>query len=269
MEIWQWLLVALLAATIPVAAVMAVRIARHRWKVDDQAKDSRHQQHMTEVSRLVGGLAHEIKNPLSTVNLNLTLLLEDIDQYRDEQHQRWARRLRSVQEEAQRLRAILDDFLRFAGKIDLQLRPVDLVELIDELTDFFAPQAQASRVVMRTSLPDSPVICRVDPDLIKQSLLNLMLNAVDAMGEGGELLIRLKSDGKSARLEVVDTGEGIPLQLQPRVFEIYFSTKKGGSGIGLPMTRRLIEEHGGSIHLDSEPGKGTQFTIELPCAAEV
>jgi signal transduction histidine kinase len=237
-----------------------------RRKVAAQAPDQPpvNQAHLVEVSRLVGGLAHEIKNPLSTMNLNLRLLQEDVEKHTDETHQRWARRLRNVQAESDRLRGILDDFLRFAGKLELHRGNTDLVELIHELTDFFQPQAEASRVVLRTHLPDQPVICRIDADLFKQALLNLMLNAVDAMGEGGELFIRLSADDDEALIEVIDTGQGIEPEIREKVFEIYYSTKKNGSGIGLPMTRRLIQEHGGSIELHSEPGKGTRFAIHLP-----
>jgi signal transduction histidine kinase len=220
--------------------------------------------HLVEVSRLVGGLAHEIKNPLSTMNLNLKLLHEDIETYRDETHQRWARRLHNVQVESDRLRGILDDFLRFAGKLELHTRPANLVMLLDELSDFFQPQAQAARVVMRTQTPDKPVMALVDVDLVKQALLNLMLNAVDAMDAGGELLLRLTESDTEALIEVIDTGAGIDPEIQEKVFEIYYSTKKTGSGIGLPMTRRLIQEHGGSIELHSEAGKGTRFAIHLP-----
>ncbi len=263
MQHWHWAMIGAGLAG-PLSAAVALWIASRRWSVSARDRDHRHQEHMVEVSRLVGGLAHEIKNPLSTINLNLKLLLEDIEAHHDETHRRWARRLGNVQEESERLRAILDDFLRFAGKIELHPRRTDMVELIDELTEFFAPQAEASRVVMRTALPDAPVWSRVDEDLLKQSLLNLMINAVDAMAEGGELLIRLETHNDQACIQVIDTGEGIPPELQQRVFEIYYSTKKGGSGIGLPMTRRLIQEQGGQIQLDSEPGRGTRFTIHLP-----
>jgi two-component system, NtrC family, sensor histidine kinase HydH len=238
------------------------RQSNHRGARDDQPPAK--QAHLVEVSRLVGGLAHEIKNPLSTMNLNLRLLQEDVEKHSDETHQRWARRLRNVQAESDRLKGILDDFLRFAGKLELHRSNTDLVELIHELTDFFQPQAEASRVVLRTHLPDQAVICKVDADLFKQALLNLILNAVDAMAEGGELLIRLSAGDDEAVIEVIDTGQGIAPEIQEKVFEIYYSTKKSGSGIGLPMTRRLIQEHGGSIELHSEPGKGTRFTIHVP-----
>jgi len=219
---------------------------------------------LAELGQLAGGLAHEIKNPLSTIHINLKLLAEDLNRYRDETHARWLRRLLSVQEEADRLKGILDDFLRFAGKVEMNPAVVDLRVLMGELSDFFMPQAEAARVVMRTTLPETPVTCRVDVNLFKQAILNLMLNAVQAMEQGGELLIRLGASRSRAVIEVIDTGPGIPPADLPKVFHVYYSTKARGSGFGLPTTRRIVQEHGGDIRVDSAVGKGTRFTISLP-----
>jgi signal transduction histidine kinase len=221
-------------------------------------------EHLVELGQLVGGLAHEIKNPLSTININLQLLVEDLHRYRDETHGRWLRRLLSVQDETDRLKGILDDFLHFAGKVELNPTLVDLRVLVGEMADFFLPQAEAARVVMRTHLPETPVPCRVDANLIKQALLNLMLNAVQAMEQGGELLVRLSPSRGRAVIEVIDTGPGIPPEDLPKVFHVYYSTKMHGSGLGLPTTRRIIREHDGDIRVDSAVGKGTRFTVSLP-----
>src|SRR5436305_1477283 len=150
---------------------------------------TRQAERLAELGTLTGGLAHEIKNPLSTVQLNLQLLQEDLD-LRNPAYARIVRRLNTVQREAARLKDILDDFLRYAGKLELDRQPVDLVDLLDELVDFFAPQAQQNRVQARVRRADGPIIANIDPKLIKQTVLNLMLNAVQAMGEkGGELIL--------------------------------------------------------------------------------
>ena len=229
---------------------------------------ARGQEQLAELGQLAGGLAHEIKNPLSTINVNLSLLEEDLRRFDDEAHQRWLRRLRSVQEEAARVKGILDDFLRFAGKIELNLSVADLRRLVGELLDFFAPQAEAARVVLRSSLSDDPVPCRVDADLLKQALLNLVINAVQAMPDGGELILRVCAEGRKGVIEVIDTGRGIPPERRAKIFEAYYSTKPHGTGLGLPMTRRIILEHQGSIQVESEPGKGTRFIIRLPLGAK-
>lgn len=219
---------------------------------------------VAELGQLAGGLAHEIKNPLSTINVNLKLLAEDIQRHDDDLHRRWLRRLASVQNESDRLRATLDDFLRFAGKYEFDLRPTDLRDVINELVDFFSPQLQSAGVVFRHTPPPEPVICRIDAKMFKQAMLNLLINANEAMDGGGELLVKLSADGGWAAVEVIDTGPGLTDDETQRIFDAYYSTKSGGSGLGLSTTRRIVNEHGGTIRVESEPGKGTRFIIELP-----
>lgn len=266
---WCWFLVgAGIGAPAGVVAVLwANRRARRqmrRLRARTRAR-TRGQDHLAELGRLAGGLAHEIKNPLSTINLNLRLLSEDLGRgEQDEQRRRWLRRLRGVEEEASRLKTILDDFLRYAGKYELNPVETDLRQIVGELCDFFAPQAEDAKVVMRSRLPDEPVVCRLDANLIKQSLLNLMINAVQAMSDGGELIIRVGKDGERGVVEVIDTGPGIAPDQVKRVFDVYYSTKKHGTGLGLPTSRRIVQEHGGAIRLESELGKGTRFVVALP-----
>jgi len=229
---------------------------------------ARGQDHLAELGRLAGGLAHEIKNPLSTINLNLRLLGEDLARGNEEQQRRWLRRLQGVQEESNRVKTILDDFLRYAGKYEMSAAPTDLRQVVGEICDFFAPQAEDAKVVMRSCLPDGPVVCRIDGNLFKQALLNLMINAVQAMSGGGELIIRVSRTGDSGVVEVIDTGPGIPPEQVDRVFDVYHSTKKHGTGLGLPTSRRIVHEHRGAIRLESEAGKGTRFVVSLPLSEE-
>lgn len=263
---WWWFALGVLSGG-PLWVALAMAAVRRLWHSARRLSvRSRNQGHLVEVGQMVGGLAHEIKNPLSTINVNLQLLAEDLQRQNDELHQRWLRRLQNVQHETGRLKSILDDFLRFAGKFELSPAVIDLRLPMEELADFFAPQAQAAKVIMRTALPEAPVRANVDTSLLKQALLNLMLNAVQAMPEGGELLVRLSSHRASAIIEVIDTGVGIAAGDLPKVFQAYYSTKQGGTGLGLPMTRRIIQEHDGTVRVESEPGKGTRFVIHLPLA---
>lgn len=219
---------------------------------------------LAELGTLTGGLAHEIKNPLSTVGLNLQLLREDLDP-ENPAYARLVNRLGIVQRETARLRDILDDFLRYAGKLELDRRPTDLAELLEELVDFFNPQAQLSRVQLRLRKPDERLVVPVDPRLIKQAVLNLMINGVHAMGDrGGELILSASHRDGEAIVDVIDTGAGMPPEVCGRVFQAYYSTKKGGTGLGLPMTRRIVEEHGGRVTVSSQVGKGSDFAIHLP-----
>ncbi len=222
--------------------------------------------HFVELSRIVSGLAHEIKNPLSTINLNLKLLAEDLSRYDDEEHARINKRLRTVQGEADRVRLILDDFLKCAGTYEVHPEETDLGKAVEEMYDFFFPQAESNGVLLRIALPEEPVMCRIDGKLIKQAILNLMLNATQAMTGGGELLLKLAPGEREAVLEVIDTGPGIAPDQLDTIFQPYVSTKTGGTGLGLPIARRIVRDHGGTIDVESEDGKGTRFTIRLPVA---
>lgn len=218
---------------------------------------------LAELGTLTAGLAHEIKNPLSTIQLNLQLLQEDLPA-ESIGGSRVHSRLRTVRQEASRLREILDDFLKYAGNLTLEREVLDVNQLVEELTDFFAPQAAANKVRIRFVPSTAPLKANVDSKLIKQALLNLMLNATQAMSGGGELMLAVEPHGNDLAISVTDTGPGIAAADAERIFEAYYTTKKGGTGLGLPMTRRIVEEHGGRIEVQSEVGQGTRFQIHLP-----
>ena len=224
--------------------------------------------HWAEWAQMVSGLAHEIKNPLSTISLNLKLLAESLAEYPDEAHARLVRRLGRVQEETERVEQILGDFLRYAGHYEHTPQRTDLCEVVEELRDFFAPQADAAGVVMRAQIPDRPIQAQLDAKLLKQALLNLLINAVQAMDGGGELLMRVSRDGDAGCVEVIDTGPGMDAETLGNVFSPYWSTKKNGTGLGLPTARRIVREHGGTLDVQSEPGQGTRFVVTLPIEPE-
>jgi two-component system sensor histidine kinase HydH len=218
-----------------------------------------------EMVDMANGLAHEIRNPLSTVALNAQLLREDIldATLPEEESGRLVRRVDALAREAGRLKDILEDFLRFAGRMQLDTQPTDLRELLAELADFFAPQAQASGVIIRVQSPDAPVMQRIDAALLKQAMLNLMINAVQALEQvpagSRELILRLEPGGT---IHVIDTGPGVAAERVSEIFRPYISTKKGGTGLGLPVANRIVQEHGGRIVVYPAPGRGADFAIE-------
>ena len=262
-----------------VSAVLAVVAYR---RIDRLQRRAREAERLAELGTLTGGLAHEIKNPLSTIQLNLQLLREDISPQLvgPQQHNRLINRLSTVQRETGRLREILDDFLRYAGRIELEKRPVDVHQMFEELVDFFAPQAQIQRVQLRvrpcgpddgwpdnTGRPEAGnrLVVELDDRLIKQAVLNLMINALQAMPErGGEVILSACREGNRVKIQVTDTGAGIPPDKLGQIFDAYYSTKKGGTGLGLAITKRVAEEHGGRVYAQSYVGKGSAFTIEVP-----
>jgi len=220
----------------------------------------------SHVVALAAGLVHEIKNPLSTISLNLQLLLEDWQQGAESpRERRTLKRLQTLQRETSRLTDLLDDFLRYARTLNVNPRPCQVNELVEELLEFVAPKAAQLRIqVRRTLAPDLPAI-QADPKLLKQALLNLFVNAEEAMPKGGELILQTSADGAGGvQLDVTDTGTGIPDHQLGKIFDLYFSTKEGGSGLGLCITRRILELHGGSMAVESEVGQGTHFTVRLP-----
>ena len=233
-------------------------------EMNNQGTSTNSNNELVELVKSIGDLTHEINNPLSTIKLNLKLMAEDFANSNDDRCRRNYHRLQRLEKEIQRLQDFIMDFRNYVGKQELQLENVDLRDLIEELTDFYRPQAEHHHIVLRTSLPAEPVNCMVDPGMIKQALLNLMTNATQAMSDGGELLLKLSSESDRAVIEVIDTGPGIEPGRQEKIFQPYYTTTPGGTGLGLPTTRRIVLRHKGRIYLDSEPGKGTRFVIELP-----
>ena len=235
---------------------------------DDASDNRRLRAQYAEIAQLAGGLAHEIKNPLSTMSLNLDLLVEDFRGAETPRDRRVLQKLERVRRETDRLNDIVEEFLRFAKVQDVRAEPADLNDLVDDLRDFCEPQAMAQNVVIRTQYdPDLPPV-PLDVDLFKQALWNLIRNAQHAMPDGGDLMLQTRREGDFAILDLTDTGVGMTDDVAARVFDAFFSTRPAGSGLGLPTTRKIVEAHGGSIALQSEPGQGTRFTVRLPLGGE-
>ncbi|MDF1809866.1 MAG: ATP-binding protein [Phycisphaerales bacterium] len=232
-------------------------------------------EHLAEVGSMTGGLAHEIKNPLSTIGLNAQLLAEAIEDLsiEDQEQVRLVRRCDALRRETERLRGILEDFLEYAGELHLSKKATNLNRLIEELADFFSPMVDGANVRMRIESAEDLSTLHIDADHLKQALLNLMLNAIHAMENTDstqrELILRVEQDtdfdlGNVVRVHVIDTGPGLDQETQGKVFHPYFTTKSGGTGLGLPTARRIVEAHHGRLELHSEVGKGTDFVILLP-----
>ena len=233
-----------------------------------------------ELGRLTGELAHEIKNPLSTIKINLRLIREDLESAKSAEASqtgqerssrsftRALRKIAVVEKETDRLEQILEGFLRYIARPELQLASVDISSLISDMIDFYSPQAHSHSIIIRQQLYDKPLVCKADEGMLKQVILNLFINARQAMSDGGELLIRTARQKKDAVIQISDTGSGIAPDKRPHIFDAYYSSRPQGSGLGLPTAKKIVEMHNGTIGVDSEPGKGTSFTIRLPIHAE-
>ncbi len=233
-------------------------------KPQQQAPAADRDDEAAEMLRLAGGLAHEIKNPLSTISLNMELLAEDLEDVDAPGARRARRRIEVVRGECQRLQVLLDGFLDFARARPGQLQPGNLNTLIGEVLDFFEPDARQARIdVLRYLDPDLPSVL-LDHQMLRGALLNLLINARQAMPHGGQLMVRTTHVGTKVQIYLIDTGCGMNDHTASRIFDVFYSTKVGGSGLGLPTTSKIIAAHGGRIHVESEVGQGTKFLIELP-----
>ena len=220
---------------------------------------------LAAISRLTGGVAHEIKNPLNAIALRLELLRARLGQ----PDQELFGEIDILSKEVLRLDRVVKTFLDFSRPLDVHLQNIDLGVLAREVTEFVTPQAREKKIDVDFSAPSEPAassstMMRGDSDLLKQAVLNLVTNAIDAMGSGGRLQVRVSRSGDKLTLEVGDTGSGIPPELRDKVFQLYFTTKPGGSGIGLAMTYRAVQLHNGTISFKSEAGSGTTFRLEFP-----
>lgn len=217
-----------------------------------------------ELAELAGGFVHDLKNHLSTLRLNLQLLAEDFHEPQTQRERRALDRILRLQNECQRLVDISNEFLRFARVKDLQLAPVNLAAVVEELTDFFSPMARAANIEIKSYIPADLPSLALDRDMFKQALLNLLLNAQQAMPAGGEITLLARSEPEGVIFEVIDTGRGMSPEVLAKAFRPFYSTRSGGNGLGLPTTRKIIEAHGGTLDVQSELGRGTKFTIRLP-----
>jgi len=222
-----------------------------------------------EIATLAGGLAHEIRNPLSTIRMNLDLLGEELDESDDPIINRSLRKLDRIRNECTHLEEILNAFLEFARAGQLDLEEVDLAELVTEFVDFYRPRADDYGIELSPHLGADLPSVQVDRSLMKQVLLNLVQNAQQAMPKGGEISIQAYATKARVTLEIIDTGTGISEKARKEMFQAFFSTKPGGSGLGLSTVRKIVEAHGGTIQCESEEGRGTRFTIVLPIEGDI
>ena len=242
--------------------------AAHQAALQEEQARARRSERMAEVGAMTGGLAHEIRNPLSTVGLNAALLremIEDAGMEPDLKH-RALKRLDALGRETDRLRDILEDFLQYAGRMNLSAAPVNMAKLLQELDDFFHPQCDQAKVRYEVQLPSETVTVNADASLLKQALLNLMLNAVQVLDgrQDGHLRVALSVGDGHIKVQVTDNGPGIEPDRLENIFRPYWSSRAGGTGLGLPVTRRIVEAHHGEINVDSTLGEGTSFEIVLP-----
>lgn len=213
---------------------------------------------LAAITRLTGGVAHEIKNPLNAIALHLEVLKTKLEDSHPE--------IGVISREIQRLNRVVKTFLDFNRPVEVEVQEFDLAELAGGVASFLGPQAAAKEVRIDTDLEEKLWI-RGDPELLRQGILNVMVNGLEAVRKGGVLSVKGHRSGSGCEVEVSDDGPGVPTEIQKKIFNLYFTTKEKGSGIGLAMTFRLVQLQGGTIDVSSEPGHGATFRFRFPAAA--
>jgi signal transduction histidine kinase len=217
---------------------------------------------LAAISRISGGVAHEVKNPLNAILLHVEVARTRLARGEADV----TPQMEVISREILRLDRVVKTFLDFTRPVELNYRVVPLAEVLGEIEDLARPQAEAEKIRMVVEQGPDGVEVRIDRDMFKQAVLNVVVNAMQSMPGGGELRLECSTAQESVEIRISDTGAGIPPELREKIFRLYFTTKQGGSGIGLAMTFRIVQLHDGTIDFNSEPGKGTTFVIRLPIA---
>lgn len=226
--------------------------------------NARLQSQYTEIASLAGGLAHEIRNPLSTMALNLDLLMEDLAAGESPRERRMLQKVVGLRTQCVQLERLLNDFLQFARVGSLDRKAVDLNSLVVEFIESYRPLAKEQGIEISPHLAVNLPQVNIDQPLFLLVLTNLSRNAQQAMPRGGVLELQTHLKDNRVTLDIIDTGIGMARETQEKMFDTFYSTKQDGSGLGLPTVRKIVEAHGGRILCDSEPGQGTRFSISLP-----
>jgi signal transduction histidine kinase len=217
---------------------------------------------LTAISRITGGVAHEVKNPLNAILMHVELARMKLARGDSDLKPQ----MDIITSEIVRLDRVVKTFLDFTKPVELHPVDVPLEALVNEMAELARPLAETARIAVTVAQETDGVSIAVDLDLLKQAMLNVVMNAIEAMPDGGQLRFESAVRGDDAEIRITDTGCGIPSDVRDKVFGLYFTTKQKGSGIGLAMTFRIVQLHDGTIDFTSEPGKGTAFIIRIPTA---
>jgi PAS domain S-box-containing protein len=242
-----------------IGALLTMRDAESVRKIEDEIEMSRR---MSASGRLTRGVAHEVKNPINAIVLHLQLLQSKLQQIDPDTR----RHMDIIGSEIHRLDRVVQILVDFTRPRDLHMEEIDMRDLLEEVATLATPDAARHNVEITRELPQGAIFVKVDTDFMKQAILNVVLNGVQAMPQGGTLMISARREDEVVVTEIHDQGAGIPHEIQDKIFELYFTTKKGGSGIGLAQTYQILQWHYGSVDFRSLDGQGTTFRLRLPLA---
>ncbi len=241
-------------------ALLTLHDSESMRQIENELEVSRR---LADLGRLTSGVGHEVKNPINAIVVHLELLRDKLAR-RDSSAER---HVDVIQNEIRRLDRVVQTLIDFSRPVELDLAMHDLRSIVNSVLTLAEPDLAQRSVRVLSTMPDTPVYVRVDADMIQQALLNVLLNGAQAMTDGGELRVELRQSAHEASLRIRDQGCGIPSDILGRIFNLYFTTKRDGTGIGLAMTYRILQLHNGSVQVESEMEVGTQFTLRLPLSA--
>ncbi len=241
-------------------ALVTLRDLESMEEIESELELSRR---MAAIGRLTSGVAHEVKNPINAIVVHLELLRNKLG----DPNAPGIRHLEVIDAEIRRLDRVVQTLVDFSRPVELQLREHDLRAVIGDVLALATEELSTRNVILIDHMPSKAVMANVDADLLKQAALNVIENGAQAMPEGGRLEVSLETDRKLAIIRITDEGVGIPEEIRDRIFDLYFTTKSGGSGIGLAMTYRILQLHHGSIEVQSREERGTEFRLRIPLAA--
>jgi signal transduction histidine kinase len=242
-----------------IGALLTMRDAESVRQIENEIELSRR---LAAIGRLTSGVAHEVKNPINAIVVHLEILRQKLQEAEPDVR----RHVNVIGNEIQRLDRVVQMLVDFTRPVELRLTDADIRRIIDDVIVLSSPDAERHSVKLVRQLPAEPLITKLDVDLVKQAVLNVVLNGVQAMPDGGTLTISARRDERGMlQLDIQDTGQGIPPEIQARIFDLYFTTKESGSGIGLAMTFRVMQLHNGSVDFDTG-AQGTTFHLRFPAA---
>lgn len=241
-------------------ALLTLHDSESMRQIENELEVSRR---LADLGRLTSGVGHEVKNPINAIVVHLELLRDKLAR-KDASAER---HVDVIHNEIRRLDRVVQTLIDFSRPVELDLAVQDLRSIVNTVLTLAEPDLAQRSVRVASTMPLHPVYVRVDADMIQQALLNVLLNGAQAMADGGELRVELRQNVHEASLRIVDQGCGIPREILGRIFNLYFTTKRDGTGIGLAMTYRILQLHNGSVQVESEVDVGTQFTLRLPVSS--
>lgn len=240
-----------------IGALLTLRDSESVHRIEDEIELSRR---LSAIGRLTSGVAHEVKNPINAIVVHLEVLRQKMKEIDPDTR----RHVDVISSEIQRLDRVVQTLVDFTRPVELRLSDTDLRKAVEDVVILASPAAERNNVTIERQASQEPLPVRIDADLVKQAILNIVLNGVQAMPEGGTLRIAARREGDAAVIMVRDQGAGIPENIRDKIFNLYFTTKSGGSGIGLAMAYRVVQLHHGSVEFTSIMEHGTTFCLRFP-----